>query len=133
MFGATGASAATPILVHREPGCGCCGKWAEQAREQFQRPVTMIDDRSRASFQRERGVPQQMSSCHTAVIDGLVFEGHVPIAAMKRLLAQRPRGVAGLSTTARREGQEWTSTCKRSSVPDKYNKNKTTSTTHVHK
>src|SRR3546814_16794631 len=97
MFGATGASAATPILVHREPGCGCCGKWAEQAREQFQRPVTMIDDRSRASFQRARGVPQQLSSCHTAVIDGLVFEGHVPHADMKRLLAQRPRGVAGLA------------------------------------
>src|SRR3546814_7410219 len=64
------------------------GKWAEQVRAQFQRPVTMIDDRSRASFQRARGVPQQLSSCHTAVIDGLVFEGHVPIADMKRLLAQ---------------------------------------------
>src|SRR3546814_4862906 len=59
----------------------------------------MIDDRSRASFQRARGVPQQLSSCHTAVIDGLVFEGHVPIADMKRLLAQRPRGVAGLAVS----------------------------------
>src|SRR3546814_17545150 len=85
---APAASAATPILGHRDPGCGCCGKWAEQVRAQFQRPVTMIDDRSRASFQRARGVPQQLSSCHTAVIDGLVFEGHVPIADMKRLLAQ---------------------------------------------
>jgi hypothetical protein len=42
-------------------------------------------------------VPQRLSSCHTAVIDGLVFEGHVPLADMKRLLAQRPRGVAGLA------------------------------------
>src|SRR3546814_1045057 len=39
MFMATAASAATPILVHRDPGCGCCGKWAEQVRAQFQRPV----------------------------------------------------------------------------------------------
>ena len=99
MFMATAASAATPILVHRDPGCGCCGKWAEQVRAQFQRPVTIIDDRSRATFQRARGVPQQLSSCHTAVIDGLVFEGHVPIADMKRLLAQRPRGVAGLAVS----------------------------------
>src|SRR3546814_11037717 len=59
MFMATAASAATPILVHRDPGCGCCGKWAEQVRAQFQRPVTMIDDRTRAYFQRARGVTQQ--------------------------------------------------------------------------
>ena len=99
MFLATAASAATPILVHRDPGCGCCGKWAEQVRAQFKRAVTIIDDRSRAEFQRARGVPQQLSSCHTAVIDGLVFEGHVPIADMKRLLAQRPRGVSGLAVS----------------------------------
>ncbi|MDK2770405.1 MAG: DUF411 domain-containing protein [Sphingomonas sp.] len=99
MFVATAASAATPILVHRDPGCGCCEKWAEQVRTQFKRPVTIIDDRSRAAFQQARGVPQQLSSCHTAVVDGLVFEGHVPIADMRRLLAQRPRGVSGLAVS----------------------------------
>ena len=55
MFVATAASAATPILVHRDPGCGCCEKWAEQVRTQFKRPVTIIDDRSRAAFQQARG------------------------------------------------------------------------------
>ncbi|ATE67560.1 metal-binding protein (plasmid) [Rhizorhabdus dicambivorans] len=98
MFIANAATAAAPILVHRDPGCGCCQKWTEQVRAQFRRPVTIVDDRSRAAFQRARGVPQQLSSCHTAVIDGLVFEGHVPIA-MKRLLAQRPRGVSGLAVS----------------------------------
>lgn len=97
MFMATTANAATPILMHRDPGCGCCGKWAEQVRAEFKRPVTIVDDRSRAAFQRVRGVPQRLSSCHTAVIDGLVFEGHVPLNDMKRLLAQRPRGVSGLA------------------------------------
>jgi len=99
MFIANAATAAAPILVHRDPGCGCCQKWTEQVRAQFRRPVTIVDDRSRAAFQRARGVPQQLSSCHTAVIDGLVFEGHVPIADMKRLLAQRPRGVSGLAVS----------------------------------
>lgn len=95
----TAANAAAPIVVHRDPGCGCCEKWAEQVRAEFRRRVTIVDDRSRAAFQRARGVPQQLSSCHTAVIDGLVFEGHVPIADMKRLLAQRPRGVSGLAVS----------------------------------
>ncbi|SNS26844.1 Uncharacterized conserved protein [Sphingomonas laterariae] len=91
------AIAANEILVHRDPGCGCCGKWAAQVREQFGRRVAMVDDQRRAAFQKVRGVPADLSSCHTAIIDGLVFEGHVPIADMKRLLAQRPKGIKGLA------------------------------------
>ena len=37
-----------------------------------------------------------MSSCHTALVDGYVVEGHVPAAAIARLLDQRPR-VRGLT------------------------------------
>lgn len=90
-------AAAAPITVHHDPGCGCCEQWAAQVRKQFVRPVTIIDDRQRASFQRVQGVPATFSSCHAAVVDGMVFEGHVPIADMKRVLAQRPRGVRGLA------------------------------------
>lgn len=91
------AFAATDIVVHRDPGCGCCEKWAGQVRKQFGRKVVIVDDVSRPAFQRASGVPATLSSCHTAVIDGMIFEGHVPIADMKRALAQRPRGVKGLA------------------------------------
>lgn len=91
------AMAATDIVVHRDPGCGCCEQWAAQDRRQFRRQVTILDDRQRLSFQRAQGVPAPLASCHTAMVDGMVFEGHVPIADMKRLLAQRPRGVKGLA------------------------------------
>lgn len=91
------ALAAADIVVHRDPGCGCCEQWAAQVRQQFGRRVTMIDDQRRAAFQRAQGVPARLASCHTALIDGMVFEGHVPIADMKRALAQRPRGVKGLA------------------------------------
>lgn len=89
--------AASPIVVHRDPGCGCCEQWAAQVRQQFARRVTIVDDQQRSAFQRAQGVPARLSSCHTATIDGLVFEGHVPIIDMKRLLAQRPKGVRGLA------------------------------------
>lgn len=91
------ASGAADIVVHRDPGCGCCEQWAAQVRQQFGRRVTMIDDQRRAAFERAQGVPARLASCHTAIIDGMVFEGHVPIADMKRALAQRPRGVKGLA------------------------------------
>src|SRR3546814_13171121 len=61
------------------------------------RSVRMVDDQNRSALQRARGVPASLSSCHTALIDGMVFEGHVPMADMKRVLAQRPKGVSGLA------------------------------------
>lgn len=91
------STAAVPIVIHRDPGCGCCEQWAAQIRQQFGRHVTIVDDRQRSAFQRTQGVPPRLSSCHTAIVDGLAFEGHVPITDMKRLLAQRPRGVRGLA------------------------------------
>lgn len=93
------AMAAVDIVVHRDPGCGCCEKWAALVRQQFGRTVKVIDDRQRSTFERAHGVPARLSSCHTAIVDGIVFEGHVPIADMRRVLAQRPRGVNGLAVT----------------------------------
>ena len=91
------AVAADTILVHRDPGCGCCGEWAKIVRAQFGRAVRIVDDANRPAFMKARGVPADLASCHTAIIDGMTFEGHVPIADMKRALAQRPKGVSGLA------------------------------------
>lgn len=41
-------------------------------------------------------VPEQLHSCHTAVVDGYIIEGHVPAADISRLLAEKP-DVAGLA------------------------------------
>jgi len=89
--------AAQQIAVHRDPGCGCCEKWAEQVRAQFGRDVHIIDEAQRGALHKRLGVPADLASCHTAIIDGMTFEGHVPIADMKRVLAERPKGVSGLA------------------------------------
>ena len=66
-------------------------------REQLGRPVKVIDNGRRSALQKGLGVPEDLSSCHTALVDGMVVEGHVPPADMKRLLAQRPKGVKGIA------------------------------------
>ncbi len=91
------AIAADPVLMHRDPGCPCCEKWAQQVKAQFGRAVRVVDDAKRPAFMKQRGVPADLASCHTAIIDGMTFEGHVPIADMERALATRPRGVTGLA------------------------------------
>ncbi|MBB3862034.1 hypothetical protein GGQ88_003328 [Novosphingobium hassiacum] len=93
----TPALAATDIVMHRDPGCGCCEKWAAEVRAAFGRNVRIIDDAHRAEFDRRLGVPASLGGCHTAIIDGMAFEGHVPIADMKRVLSAKPNGVRGLA------------------------------------
>ena len=93
----TPALAAGDILMHRDPGCGCCEQWAARDRQAFGRNVRIVDDANRTAFQRQVGLPANLVSCHTAIVDGIAFEGHVPIADMRRVLASRPKGVRGLA------------------------------------
>ena len=97
MLFATPAMAASDIVMHRDPGCGCCEKWAAQVRAAFGRNVRIIDDAHRAALDARLGVPAALSGCHTAIINGMAFEGHVPIADMKRVLSAKPNGVRGLA------------------------------------
>jgi hypothetical protein len=41
-------------------------------------------------------VPIQLQSCHTAIVDGYIIEGHVPVTEIERLITERP-DIAGLA------------------------------------
>ena len=47
----TPALAAGDILMHRDPGCGCCEQWAARVRQTFGRNVRIVDDANRTAFQ----------------------------------------------------------------------------------
>jgi hypothetical protein len=55
--------------------------------------VEMTDDAERASYRASLGIPEEAASCHTAVVEGYVIEGHVPARAIARLLVERPDAV----------------------------------------
>lgn len=48
------------------------------------------------ALKQQYGVPNDLASCHTAVINGYVIEGHIPADDIKRLLAEQPM-VAGIA------------------------------------
>ena len=48
------------------------------------------EDPDLSQFKVSSGVPSEAMSCHTAVIDGYIVEGHVPVEAIFDLLEQRP-------------------------------------------
>ena len=83
------------VDVYKTPTCGCCSKWVEHLRANGF-TVRTTDLESTGPVQTRHGVPPEVRSCHTAVVNGYVVEGHVPAAEVKRLLKERPR-VAGIA------------------------------------
>jgi hypothetical protein len=102
---ATGAAeaalrvAATPsqpatIRVYTTEGCGCCNGWVEHLRAAgFEVDARNVTDLP--SIKAGAGIDASLSSCHTALVDGYVVEGHVPADVIQRLLAERP-DIAGV-------------------------------------
>jgi hypothetical protein len=92
----SGTAAKRPtITVYKDPGCGCCKKWIEHLVEHGYR-VDAKDTPNMTEIKHTLGVPDALTACHTAVVNGYLIEGHVPASDIDRLLEQKPR-VAGLA------------------------------------
>lgn len=83
------AGALPLVIVTKDPSCGCCGAWVAHV-EAAGFPVRVVESDDVFSLKQRLGVPADLASCHTAETDGYVIEGHVPAAALRRLLAERP-------------------------------------------
>lgn len=84
------------MTVYHDPNCGCCGAWIDYIqKEGFQ--VTTIQTTDILSIKKELGVPMELSSCHTGVLEstGQLVEGHIPANVVhKLLLNESVKGVA---------------------------------------
>jgi len=91
-----GTAAKKPtITVYKDPSCGCCKSWIEHLiKHGYQ--VDAKDTPQMTEIKRSLGVPDGLSACHTAVVNGYLIEGHVPAADIARLLKEKPK-VAGLA------------------------------------
>lgn len=83
------------IVVHRSPSCMCCGKWVAHLKENNFNVKDIVTDNVQA-IKDKYGVTKELASCHTAIVDGYVIEGHVPANDIKTLLKTKPK-VVGLS------------------------------------
>lgn len=77
------------VTVYKSPTCGCCMGWIEHLREHGF-PVEIVDVGGIGALKDEYGIPPELQSCHTGVVEGYIVEGHVPADDVKRLLAGRP-------------------------------------------
>jgi hypothetical protein len=109
LAGLTGGAIAAPapsalsIKVYEDPQCGCCGAWVDHLKAAgFKTTVERRTDLN--TLNKSLGVPDDLTSCHTGVIEGYAITGHVPASDIKRLIASRPRGkglaVPGMPTNS---------------------------------
>lgn len=88
-IGQARAEALPLVSVTKDPSCGCCEGWVAHIKAAGF-PVQVVESPDMDSLKQRLGVPGELTSCHTAEVGGYVVEGHVPAAAIRRLLAERP-------------------------------------------
>ena len=96
------------ITVYRSASCCCCKGWINHLKNHnFDVVDITVDDVNK--FKAQFNVPSQAASCHTATVNGVTIEGHVPAQDIKRLLADKgdirlltvpamPSGTPGMDT-----------------------------------
>lgn len=75
-------------VLYKDPWCGCCTEYATYLEDHgFQ--VKSIDHRNMDAVKRSLGTAAA-ASCHTVQIGNYVVEGHVPVAAIHKMLEEQP-------------------------------------------
>jgi len=84
------------MTVYKSPTCGCCGNWVKHVRAAGY-VVEEVDVESVEPYKKKHGVPLDLASCHTGVVAGYAFEGHVPADLIARFLEAPPKLARGLA------------------------------------
>lgn len=87
----TFAVATTTVEVYKSPTCGCCEKWVDHMRDHGFTVKT--HDVGNKEIRKKMGMSESLGSCHTAVVNGYVLEGHIPAPDIKRFLRERPKAL----------------------------------------
>ncbi|MDP2641248.1 MAG: DUF411 domain-containing protein [Candidatus Yanofskybacteria bacterium] len=98
-----------------DPSCGCCGNHAAYlGNSGFSVDRQSVQDIT--ATKQEYGIPHELMSCHTTLIESYVVEGHMPSVAIKKLLEEAPdiKGIAlpgmphGSPGMSGRKNETWT-------------------------
>ncbi|OZG75343.1 metal-binding protein [Hahella sp. CCB-MM4] len=89
MLGISETSSAETMTVYKSPSCGCCEGWVKHMEQAgFDVEVHNLHDMN--AIKQKVGLHPGLASCHTALVDGYVFEGHVPAQDIRRFLEEKP-------------------------------------------
>ena len=81
--------------MYYSPGCNCCEKYAAYLRE-MNYTVRQIETSEVMEIKNRFGIPRELWSCHTVKAGNYFVEGHVPVEAIQKLMAENPE-IKGIS------------------------------------
>lgn len=88
------AWAAIDATLYKSPACGCCDEYVKYLdKNGFKVKAITSNDMDRIKKQYGSA---EMASCHTMRVGNYTVEGHVPVAAIHKLLREKP-AIAGIS------------------------------------
>ena len=85
----------TKVVVHRSASCDCCTAWEDHLTAAGYAVTDVVSD-DLVAVKAANGVTAALESCHTALVEGYVIEGHVPATAIRRLQKEQP-AIRGLT------------------------------------
>lgn len=94
LLNSAAAMAGPAVTLYKSPNCGCCEKYVEYLKANGF-TVKSIDQGDMDGIKKRHGT-SRVAACHTALINGYVVEGHVPVGAIHRLLKETP-AIGGIS------------------------------------
>jgi len=77
------------MTVYKSPYCGCCTKWIDIMKSKGFNIETITTNKVN-EIKQKVGITSKTASCHTALVDGYVVEGHVNYSAIKKMLTNKP-------------------------------------------
>jgi hypothetical protein len=77
------------ITVYKSMYCGCCGGYIEELKKRGF-IVSVIETENIDEIKEKYGIPKNLQSCHTSLLENYIIEGHVPFEAIELLLKVRP-------------------------------------------
>lgn len=83
------------VTIFKDSSCGCCGVYSQYMGKKGY-GAEVVTAQNMDEVKAKYNIPYSMRSCHTTVIGDYFVEGHVPVEAIEKLMAQKP-DIAGIA------------------------------------
>lgn len=84
------------VDFYKSESCGCCTLHESYLRGSGKLNVKDIQMQDISSIKERYNIPAELRSCHTAVLGNYFVEGHIPLEAINKLIAEKPN-IAGIA------------------------------------
>jgi len=77
-------------VIYKTPTCNCCENYISYLKSSgFKVEKKEVSDKELTNLKKQIGLPENLWSCHTVLLNNYFVEGHIPIEAIEKLLSEK--------------------------------------------